>query len=122
MFSSPGCSNRSASVRAEAIERGQKSRGRDAGQEPLSRRDGGQAPLGGIADPPKNPQHALSPWPTKSQWGVTCWGDLTPHGVNLVKALGAYYARTYQGKLPTGFKSFLWADNARRTRATAEAL
>ena len=83
-------------------------------------RHGVRAPLGEI-DPAKGP-HAREPWPTLSQWGVKNWGDLTPHGVNLVKALGRDYAQTYQKKFPAGFKTFLWADNVSRTLATAQAL
>lgn len=83
-------------------------------------RHGVRAPLKEIDTPPKG--HAKDPWPTTAQWGVQNWGDLTPRGVGLVKALGFDYAQTYQKKFPTGFKAFLWADNARRTLATAQAL
>jgi 4-phytase / acid phosphatase len=84
-------------------------------------RHGVRAPLKEIEASGKKP-HAQDPWPTQSQWGVKHWGDLTTHGVSLVEALGRYYAQTYQPKFPTGFKSFLWADTAERTRATADAL
>jgi 4-phytase/acid phosphatase len=83
-------------------------------------RHGVRAPLKEI-DPTKGP-HAADPWPSPSQWGVTKWGDLTRHGASLVKALGYDYAQTYKKKFPTGFKTFLWADNVERTLATAQAL
>jgi hypothetical protein len=84
-------------------------------------RHGVRAPLKEI-DPCGKKPHAQDPWPTQSDWGVNDWGDLTTHGVKLVEALGRYYAQTYQPKFPAGFKSFLWADTAERTRATADAL
>jgi 4-phytase/acid phosphatase len=83
-------------------------------------RHGVRAPLKDIDDPKK--PHAGTAWPTKPQWGVEAWGDLTPHGVALVRALGRDYAETYKNKWPGGFRSFLWADLEPRTCATADAL
>src|SRR4051794_34543248 len=75
-------------------------------------RHGVRAPLKEIDDPTK--PHAKDSWPKMSYWGVTNWGDLTPHGAVLAKLLGLDYARTYKKNWPAGFTAFLWADVAER--------
>lgn len=82
-------------------------------------RHGVRAPLHDIDDPNK---YGKNSWPTMSEWGVTRWGDLTPHGAALASALGRDYAQTYRKNWRRGFTAFLWADTSERTMATAQAL
>lgn len=82
-------------------------------------RHGVRAPLHDIDAPNK---YGKNSWPTMSEWGVTKWGDLTPHGAALASALGRDYAQTYRKNWRSGFTAFLWADTSERTMATAQAL
>jgi 4-phytase/acid phosphatase len=85
-------------------------------------RHGVRAPLKPVDDPTKKP-HAGSSWPTLTEWGAAKWGYLTPHGHDLAKALGNYYAEWYRNNgWPGGFKVYLWADTDQQTLDTADAL
>ena len=88
-------------------------------------RHGVRAPLQAFAT--RAGDHSKGRWPDlEKDWGVGPgrWGDLTPHGIQALKALGAYYGSYYlQHGWPQGFKAYLWADSAdERTRETANAL
>jgi len=69
------------------------------------------------------------PWPSLDQWHVTCPGDLTPRGTELVQQMGSFYRAYYAkkgllpapGQCPAG-KVYIWADNEERTLGTARAL
>jgi 4-phytase/acid phosphatase len=83
-------------------------------------RHGVRAPLSDLSD--TRPRHAQNDWPSLADWGVQEWGDLTPRGATLARALGRDYAGSYRTTWPTGFTAYLWADNESRTRATATGL
>ena len=87
-------------------------------------RHGVRAPLKAFSE--KAGLHSQKPWPDPvNDWHVceTCWGDLTPHGSQAIKALGASYGSYYsKNAWPRGFKAYLWADSDERTQETASAL
>jgi Histidine phosphatase superfamily (branch 2) len=71
--------------------------------------------------------YAKDPWPSLSDWGARCAGDLTNAGFKLATLMGGYYWDYYneQGLLPKGCpgeKVYVWADNEERTEETAAAL
>lgn len=77
-----------------------------------------RAPLQDFGSSAKD--HSGDQWPDLvNDWRVD-WGDLTPRGTQVAKALGNYYRDHYwRGR----FKAYLWADAGdQRTRLTAEAL
>src|SRR5262249_37446470 len=87
-------------------------------------RHGVRSPLSPMSDYSKD-QH----WPnTQKDWKVTCCGDLTPRGKELVREMGGYYRAYYtaQGMFPAksclANQVYVWADNEERTLATANAL
>lgn len=69
-------------------------------------------------------RYAAQPWP---DWGVPP-GELTPHGRDLVKILGAYYRERFAGDHLLGGNGcldanrvFIWADTDQRTLETGRA-
>jgi histidine phosphatase superfamily protein (branch 2) len=71
--------------------------------------------------------YARDIWPSLTEWGARCPGDLTPTGYNLAKLIGRYYSDHYIGKglLPNSCpdqKTYIWADNEERTMETSKAL
>ena len=69
-----------------------------------------------------------SSWPRlQEDWNsgdnTKTWGDLTPHGRELAKLLGKYYATRYCGSnCRNGYKAVFWADLDNRTKDTAAGL
>src|SRR5580700_682552 len=69
----------------------------------------------GVRPPTKPPEafakYASQPWP---QWPVTP-GELTPHGAEAMRAMGAglrvRYASLLTDKCPSPSSVFVWADN-----------
>jgi 4-phytase/acid phosphatase len=81
----------------------------------------------GVRPPTKPPEafakYANEPWP---QWPVAP-GELTPHGAEGMRAMGAglrvRYAPLLAGKCPAPSSVFVWADNAdQRTRESGKAI
>jgi 4-phytase/acid phosphatase len=86
-------------------------------------RHGVRSPLSHATTSP----YQKEPWPSLDQWHVTCAGDLTPRGSELVQQMGRFYHDYYakEGLLPAGCpanKVYIWADNEERTLGTARAL
>lgn len=88
-------------------------------------RHGVRSPLSASTTSP----YASQPWPSLSDWNVTCPGDLTPRGTELVQQMGIFYHAYYadKGLLPPvnqcpASKVYIWSDNVERTLGTAEAL
>jgi 4-phytase / acid phosphatase len=88
-------------------------------------RHGVRSPLSHATTSPDQKQ----PWHSLDQWHVTCPGDLTPRGTELVQQMGSFYHEYYadKGLLPAdgqcpASKAYIWADNEERTLGTAHAL
>lgn len=69
--------------------------------------------------------YARDLWPSLTEWGTRCPGDLTPTGYNLAKLMGRYYSGHYHQLLhdrcPAG-QTYIYADNEERTMGTAEGI
>ncbi len=70
-------------------------------------------------------EHVATPW---ARWPVAP-GDLTPHGAELMRLMGAFYRTLYAGRgllpadgCPAPGAVDAWADVDQRTRLTAQAL
>lgn len=81
----------------------------------------------GVRPPTKPPEafakYSAQPWP---QWPVAP-GELTPHGAEAMRAMGAglrvRYASLLSDKCPPPSSVFVWADNAdQRTRESSKAI
>lgn len=81
----------------------------------------------GVRPPTKPPEafakYSAEPWP---QWPVAP-GELTPHGADAMRAMGAglrvRYAPLLAGKCPAPSSVFVWADNSdQRTRESSKAI
>ena len=81
----------------------------------------------GVRPPTKPPEafakYSAEPWP---QWPVAP-GELTPHGAEAMRAMGAglrvRYAPLLADKCPSPSSVFVWADNAdQRTRESGKAI
>ena len=88
-------------------------------------RHGVRSPLSTSTSSP----YASQQWPSLADWHVTCPGDLTPRGKDLVKQMGIFYHAYYadKGLLPPvnqcpSSKVYIWSDNVERTLHTAKAL
>jgi 4-phytase/acid phosphatase len=73
--------------------------------------------------------YAKESWPSLSDWGVACPGDLTKRGEQLVEQMGGFYHAYYaeKGLLPAVNQCLasqvnIWSDNEERTMGTANAL
>lgn len=65
--------------------------------------------------------YARDLWPSLTEWGTRCPGDLTPTGYNLARLMGRYYSSHYRG-LPHNSCPYIYADNEERTMGTAEGV
>jgi 4-phytase/acid phosphatase len=83
-------------------------------------RHGVRAPLKDLNA--EEPRYTVKRWPSRDEWRVADWGELTPNGYYAVVQLGKAYAAQYKGLLPAEATAFLWADVDSRTKATARAL
>ena len=81
----------------------------------------------GVRPPTKPPEafakYSAEPWP---QWPAAP-GELTPHGIEAMRAMGAglraRYASLLSGTCPSPSSVFVWADNAdQRTRESGKAI
>ncbi|MBZ5494113.1 MAG: histidine-type phosphatase [Acidobacteriia bacterium] len=88
-------------------------------------RHGVRSPLSASTSSPYQSQQ----WPSLAEWHVTCPGDLTPRGTELVKQMGIFYHAYYadRGLLPPvnqcpANNVYIWSDNVERTLGTAQAL
>jgi 4-phytase / acid phosphatase len=88
-------------------------------------RHGVRSPLSDTTTSP----YQKEPWPSLNDWHVTCPGDLTPRGTELVQQMGIFYHAYYadKGLLPPvgqcpANKVYIWSDNEERTLGTAHAL
>ena len=78
-------------------------------------------------DKSRESPYAQDKWPSLSEWGARCPGDLTKTGFKLATLMGGYYSQHYAHErlLPEGCPSqqvYIWADNEERTEETAAAL
>src|SRR4051794_21275097 len=73
-------------------------------------RHGVRPPLHDLNDPKWMKRYAQNNWPSLGDWGVSSWGDLTPQGARVARALGYDYGLRYKKRLPAKAEAFLWAD------------